>query len=374
MAEVRVIDLVKRFGSVPIIHGISLTVSDHEFMALVGPSGCGKSTTLRVIAGLEAASGGDIHVAGRRVNDVEPSERNVAMVFQGYALYPHMNVFDNMSFSLKVAGLSRSVREERVREAAAILQLEPYLNRRPADLSGGQRQRVAMGRAIVRRPGVFLFDEPLSNLDAKLRTEMRTEIKRIHAEVGATTIYVTHDQVEAMTLGDRIVILRDGAIEQIGTPYEIYETPSNAFVASFFGSPPMNLAEAEVEDGELVLDGGARLPLGQAHRALVTAGERLTVGLRADDIAPAGHGLDVSNGHRWQVNAVLAEPLGSESLVLFDHAGASQWFSKMLKPRPVQPGEPLELTLDVDKLHLFRGRSGERVQSANRSGPGADRR
>ena len=361
MAEVRVTDLVKRFGSVPVIHGISLTVSDHEFVALVGPSGCGKSTTLRMIAGLEAASGGDIHVAGRRVNDVEPSERDVAMVFQGYALYPHMNVFDNMSFSLKVAGVPRSVREERVREAAAILQLEPYLNRRPADLSGGQRQRVAMGRAIVRRPGVFLFDEPLSNLDAKLRTEMRTEIKRIHAEVGATTIYVTHDQVEAMTLGDRIVILRDGVIEQIGTPYEIYETPRNAFVASFFGSPPMNLAEAEVEDGELVLDGGARLPLGQAHRALVAAGERLTVGLRADDIAPAGHELDVSNGHRWRVNAVLSEPLGSESLLLFDRAGTGQWFSKMLKPRPVQPGEPLELTLDLDKLHLFRGRSGERV-------------
>src|SRR3954454_19785073 len=252
MAPVSLNRLTKRYGNTEVVHGIDLAVADREFIALVGPSGCGKSTTLRMIAGLEEISGGEVRIAGRLVNELPPRARNISMVFQSYALYPHMTVGENMGFSLKIANRPKEEIARRVAEAAAILDLEPLLERRPSQLSGGQRQRVAMGRAIVRDPDVFLFDEPLSNLDAKLRTQMRTEIKKLHAKVRSTVIYVTHDQVEAMTLSDRIVIMRDGNIEQVGTPDEVFRRPQTRFVAGFIGSPPMNLNEATVADGRLM--------------------------------------------------------------------------------------------------------------------------
>ncbi|RVA81527.1 ATP-binding cassette domain-containing protein, partial [Mesorhizobium sp. M7A.F.Ca.CA.001.08.2.1] len=239
MATVTLTKLTKRYGTIGIVHGIDLDIADREFIALVGPSGCGKSTTLRMIAGLEEISAGSIEIGGRIVNDLPPRSRNISMVFQSYALYPHMTVRENLGFSLKIAGAAKEDMDRRVAEASAILGLDTLLDRRPSQLSGGQRQRVAMGRAIVRDPDVFLFDEPLSNLDAKLRTQMRTEIKKLHAKVQSTVIYVTHDQVEAMTLADRIVIMRDGHIEQVGTPDEVFRRPATRFVAGFIGSPPM---------------------------------------------------------------------------------------------------------------------------------------
>ena len=257
MAQVILKDIVKKFGKSEVVHGISLEIPDKEFVVLVGPSGCGKSTILRMVAGLEKITAGTVSIGDRVVNDVAPKDRDVAMVFQNYALYPHMNVFNNMSFGLRLSKTPKSEILARVNEAAAILGLEELLQRKPHQLSGGQRQRVAMGRAIVRKPAVFLFDEPLSNLDAKLRTQMRTEIKRLHQKVQSTAIYVTHDQVEAMTLADRIVVMRNGNIEQVGQPMEIFQNPANTFVAGFIGSPPMNLVPARVVtiDGALYSGG-----------------------------------------------------------------------------------------------------------------------
>ena len=249
MASVEVRSVVKRFGSAQILHGIDVTIEDRSFVVLLGPSGCGKSTLLRMIAGLEQMSDGEIAIGGRVVNDVPPKSRDVAMVFQNYALYPHMKVFDNMAFSLKLAKVDRATIEEKVRRAAEILNLTDYLDRYPRQLSGGQRQRVAMGRAIVRNPQVFLFDEPLSNLDAQLRVQMRTEIKALHQRLGSTSVYVTHDQIEAMTMADKIVVMRDGRIEQAGAPLEIYDHPRNLFVAGFIGSPAMNLIPGRLRGG-----------------------------------------------------------------------------------------------------------------------------
>ncbi|WP_336054947.1 ABC transporter ATP-binding protein [Nitratireductor sp. CH_MIT9313-5] len=240
MATVKLSDVRKSFGKNEVIHGIDLDIADGEFIVIVGPSGCGKSTLLRMVAGLETVSAGEIHIDGRRVNDLEPMERDIAMVFQNYALYPHMNVYDNMAYGLRIAGKSKEEIRERVHQAAALLQIEDYLERKPRQLSGGQRQRVAMGRAIVRKPAVFLFDEPLSNLDAKLRVQMRLEIKQLQKELGVTSLYVTHDQVEAMTLADRVIIMNEGKAEQIGTPLELYANPASRFVGGFIGSPPMN--------------------------------------------------------------------------------------------------------------------------------------
>ncbi|TIN12845.1 MAG: sn-glycerol-3-phosphate ABC transporter ATP-binding protein UgpC, partial [Mesorhizobium sp.] len=286
MAIVSLKKLTKRYGNMEIVHGIDLDVADREFIALVGPSGCGKSTTLRMIAGLEDISGGTIEIGDRIVNDLPPRSRNISMVFQSYALYPHMTVRENLGFSLKIAGAPKEEMDRRVAEASAILGLDALLERRPSQLSGGQRQRVAMGRAIVRDPDVFLFDEPLSNLDAKLRTQMRTEIKKLHAKVKSTVIYVTHDQVEAMTLADRIVIMRDGNIEQVGTPDEVFQRPATRFVAGFIGSPPMNLQEATVADGKIVFSGGQSLPLPGRFKAKVNAGDKVVFGLRPDDLYP----------------------------------------------------------------------------------------
>ena len=361
MATVTLKKLQKRYGATPVVHGIDLEVADREFIALVGPSGCGKSTTLRMIAGLEDISGGEIRIGDRVVNDLPPRSRNLAMVFQSYALYPHMTVRENMGFSLKIAGRPQAEIDAAVAEAARTLALEPLLDRKPSQLSGGQRQRVAMGRAIVRKPEVFLFDEPLSNLDAKLRTQMRTEIKRLHAKVQSTVIYVTHDQVEAMTLSDRIVIMRDGHIEQVGTPEEVFQRPATRFVAGFIGSPPMNIFEAAVEDGKLAFADGATLPLPTRFRSAVTAGQKVAFGLRPDDLYPQGHGLhsgEASDVHTIDLPVAITEPLGNETLV-FTQFGGSEWVSRMLNPRPLKPGETVAMSFDLSQAHLFDAATGK---------------
>ncbi len=356
MAEVRLEKVVKRYGRLEIVHGIDLAVAHNEFVVLVGPSGCGKSTTLRMIAGLEEISDGTIRIGDRVVNELPPRARNISMVFQSYALYPHMTVRENLGFGLKIAGQSPEEIKTRVDEAAEILGLEQLMDRLPQHLSGGQRQRVAMGRAIVRHPDVFLFDEPLSNLDAKLRGQMRVEIKKLHQRVKTTVIYVTHDQVEAMTLADRIVIMRDGHVEQVGTPTEVFERPVNVFVAGFIGSPPMNLIDAEAAGGRARLADGLEIPLPADAR--VTEGQQIVVGFRPDSFAPKGHSLHGEH-HSMQLSRTvsIAEPLGTET-ILFASVGGKEVQGKMLNPRPVQPGETLEFTLDLDRLHVFDRASG----------------
>ncbi len=359
MARVQIDGLAKDYGAVRVLEGVDLDISDGEFVALVGPSGCGKSTTLRMIAGLEDISEGTISIGDRVINDLEPSDRGIAMVFQSYALYPHMSVAKNMGYALIVAGRPKDEVRDRVAEAARILDLEAYLDRRPADLSGGQRQRVAMGRAIVRRPQVFLFDEPLSNLDAKLRTQMRTEIKRIHNEVGATTVYVTHDQVEAMTLADRIVIMKDGQLEQVGTPEDVFDRPATSFVAAFIGAPPMNLAPGRVVEGGVTLEGGQCVPLDLSRHG-VGEGAEILFGLRPDDIVPMGHGMEAADAWDVDVAISLSEPLGSETLVFFPFAGGD-WIGRMLKPRALQRGEAVRMRFDLSRAHLFDAQSGRRL-------------
>jgi multiple sugar transport system ATP-binding protein len=364
MATVTLRKLEKRYGATPVVHGIDLEVADREFIALVGPSGCGKSTTLRMIAGLEDISGGEIRIGGRTVNDLPPRSRNISMVFQSYALYPHMTVRENMGFSLKIAGRPQAEIDKAVAEAASMLSLEQLLERRPSQLSGGQRQRVAMGRAIVRRPEVFLFDEPLSNLDAKLRSQVRTEIKKLHARMQTTMVYVTHDQVEAMTLSDRIVIMRDGHIEQVGTPEEVFRRPATRFVAGFIGSPPMNLQEALVYDGALAFSGGATLPIPPEFRNHVSAGQKVVFGLRPDDIFPAGHGLhsgDAAAVHTVDLPIAITEPLGNETLVFADFDGR-EWVSRMLNPKPLRPGEKIAMSLDLGRAHLFDAGTGRTLR------------
>jgi len=361
MATVSLQNLSKRYGELEVVHGINLDIADREFVALVGPSGCGKSTTLRMIAGLEEVSGGTILIGGREVNDLPPRERNISMVFQSYALYPHMSVRENMGFSLKIAKRPQAEIDERVNEAAQILSLGELMDRRPSQLSGGQRQRVAMGRAIVRHPEVFLFDEPLSNLDAKLRTQMRTEIKKLHAKVQSTVIYVTHDQVEAMTLADRIVIMRDGHIEQAGTPEEVFKRPATRFVAGFIGSPPMNLVEGVIGEGEVRFANGETLPLPERFRKSAAAGRKVVFGLRPDDLFPSGHGIhsgsDTSAFER-ELKVTITEPLGNETLVFFDFADR-EWVGRMLNPRRLSAGEMIKTTFDLSQAHLFDRESGK---------------
>jgi multiple sugar transport system ATP-binding protein len=364
MATVSLRNLVKRYGALEIVHGINLEVADREFIALVGPSGCGKSTTLRMIAGLEDISGGEIAIGGTVVNDLPPRARNLAMVFQSYALYPHMTVKENMGFSLKIAGRPQADIEARVAAAARTLDLEALLDRRPAQLSGGQRQRVAMGRAIVRNPEVFLFDEPLSNLDAKLRTQMRTEIKKLHAKVQSTVIYVTHDQVEAMTLSDRIVIMRDGYIEQVGTPEEVFKRPATRFVAGFIGSPPMNLVEATIDNGLVTFANGDTLPVPQQFRDKVSAGQKIVFGLRPDDIYPTGHGInsgEASEVHQATLAVSITEPLGNETLVFAEFTGRD-WVSRMLNPRALKMGDKIEMSFDLSQAHLFDAVTGKTLR------------
>ncbi|MEL7105084.1 MAG: sn-glycerol-3-phosphate ABC transporter ATP-binding protein UgpC [Pseudomonadota bacterium] len=312
MAGVNLSGIVKAYGALQVVHGIDLNVAEKEFVVLVGPSGCGKSTTLRMIAGLEEITAGDLMIDGRRMNRIAPKDRDVAMVFQNYALYPHLNVADNMAFGLRIRKMPKAEIKKTIDDVAEILGLTPYLDRRPADLSGGQRQRVAMGRAIVRHPKVFLFDEPLSNLDAKLRTQMRAEIKRLHNRLGVTSVYVTHDQVEAMTLADRIVVMNDGSIEQVGTPMELFNHPANTFVAGFLGSPPMNQMKgtltgtgAKIGDAEIKIDGSTA---GNAGRDVI-------VGIRPEHVM-LGEGQGTS---ALPINLDLVEPLGSEALLHARH-------------------------------------------------------
>ncbi len=314
MTEVRLEGIVKAYGAVQVVHGIDLEVQEQEFVVLVGPSGCGKSTTLRMIAGLEEITDGALTIDGRHMNRVAPKDRDVAMVFQNYALYPHLNVAENIAFGLRIRKEPKDKIASSVQEVGGILGLTPYLERRPADLSGGQRQRVAMGRAIVRRPKVFLFDEPLSNLDAKLRTQMRAEIKRLHKRLGATSIYVTHDQVEAMTLADRIVVMHDGRIEQIGSPMELFLNPVNTFVAGFLGSPPMNMVRARIvagDQGPVAEFGGQHIQLQQLPAMKNAVGQEVILGIRPEFVAVA----DQSDPRRVAIDVDLVETLGSEALI-----------------------------------------------------------
>ena len=357
MADVVLTNVSKSYGAAQVVRGLNLDIKHNEFVALIGPSGCGKSTTLRMIAGLEEISGGTVSIGGREVNDLKPSQRNIAMVFQNYALYPHMTVRENMSFGLKLIKTPKAEIAERVDEAAQILGLTDKLNRTPAKLSGGERQRVAMGRAMVRRPDVFLFDEPLSNLDAKLRTTMRKEIKRLHRQVATTIIYVTHDQVEAMTLADRIVIMSGGLVEQIGTPDEVFSRPANKFVAGFIGSPPMNFFDAVATKGGVALTDGQTLPINTKDFEAFAVGRKLTLGVRADDIVPVGHGPEPAQAWNFSAPIQLYEPLGSESLLIMEFAG-NETVAKMLSPIPVAVGDNISFQLNLQRIHLFDAVTG----------------
>ena len=348
MAEVRIRDLQKSYGAVAVVHGVSVDIPDGEFVVLVGPSGCGKSTLLRMIAGLEGISSGTISIGDRVVNNLPPAERDIAMVFQNYALYPHKTVAANMSFALKMARMSKEEIDARVNRAADILGLKPYLARYPRALSGGQRQRVAMGRAIVRDPQVFLFDEPLSNLDAKLRVQMRSEIRELHQRLKTTTVYVTHDQIEAMTMADRIVVMRDGRISQIGAPLELYDRPENVFVAGFIGSPSMNLLAGEVAaDGRFSGD-GVSFPL----EARLPAGQKITYGIRPEHLVLADHGQ--------AAQVVVVEPTGAEiHLVL--RAGGQEMTLVLRERRAFHPGQEVHLAPAPGAEHLFDGTTGVRL-------------
>jgi len=348
MAKLALRGVVKKFGEVEVIKSVDLDVDDGEFAAFVGPSGCGKSTILRMLAGLEQVSGGSIEIDGRNVTGMLPLERGVAMVFQSYALYPHMTVEDNIGFGLKIAGQSKAERRPKVLEAARILKLEDYLNRKPKQLSGGQRQRVAIGRAIVKQPKIFLFDEPLSNLDAELRVQMRLEIARLHQDLGATMIYVTHDQVEAMTLADKIVVLRDGRIEQVGAPIELYERPANTFVAGFIGSPKMNFFD--VQQG----DAGLYAPtLGEAALGRPSAAGAKTLGVRPEHIAVAEDGP-------FSGTVKVVEQLGSVSYLYVEAAGGAAITIEQRRLTPARPGDVVRFTLEGPHLHLFDA-AGQRL-------------
>jgi multiple sugar transport system ATP-binding protein len=353
MASVELQNIRKSYGALDVIHGISLSVDDGEFIALVGPSGCGKSTLLRMIAGLEEITSGDVLIGGDIVNALTPRERNIAMVFQSYALYPHMTVAQNMGFNLKLSGEPKAVIEQRVGEAARMLDLTALLERKPAQLSGGQRQRVAMGRAVVRNPSVFLFDEPLSNLDAKLRVQMRAEIKTLHQKVGTTSVYVTHDQIEAMTLADRIVVLNQGRIEQHGTPLELYRTPANLFVAGFIGSPAMNILDGVVEgiDGSPSVRLKDGTPLRIALERRVKTGQIVTIGLRPENLTPSAGGSPLSG------RTLLVEPTGAQTHVLFEIAG--QPVTAVIDgDLPVKHGTMLNVSVSPDQVYVFDRQSG----------------
>jgi multiple sugar transport system ATP-binding protein len=338
----------KAFGPVEVVHGVDVAIENGEFCVLVGPSGCGKSTLLRMIAGLEEISAGEIAIGNRVVNHVPPKERDIAMVFQNYALYPHMTVYDNMAFSLKLAGVGREETRRRVEEAGQILGLMDYLGRYPRQLSGGQRQRVAMGRAIVRKPQVFLFDEPLSNLDAKLRVAMRTEIKALHQRLKTTSVYVTHDQIEAMTMADRIVVMNHGRVEQTGSPLDLYDNPANLFVAGFIGSPAMNFIPGRVDRGAVTAAGGISLPLPPAAR--VEANREVVVGVRPEHLAVSDAGVPAE--------VVVVEPTGADTQIFCTLAGVE--VTAVVRERhDFRPGETIRLA--PQKTFLFDPASGERL-------------
>ncbi|MCA3436088.1 MAG: sn-glycerol-3-phosphate ABC transporter ATP-binding protein UgpC [Rhodobacter sp.] len=354
MAEVRLVNLVKAFGRQIAIKGINLVIEDKSFVALVGPSGCGKSTTLRMIAGLETVSWGDIRIGGEVVNDLPSRSRGVAMVFQSYALYPHMSVRANLSFGLRISGEPRAEIDRRVADAVEVLELGPYLDRRPSQLSGGQRQRVAMGRAMVREPRVFLFDEPLSNLDAKLRHQMRAEIKKLHRRIQNTVVYVTHDQVEAMTMADKIVIMRDGRIEQVGSPAEVFRSPANIFVAGFIGAPQMNFFRGRVGPGGAIFVDRIGEPVLAEPGAFVlpAEGEEVILGLRPEHIVPENHGMVPRRSVCFKATVTMSEALGNETLLTAAFGGV-EFVARMADPREVEDGETIEFRIDSDRIHLF---------------------
>jgi multiple sugar transport system ATP-binding protein len=353
MASVSLRDVRKAFGSTPVVHGVYVDIADGEFCVLVGPSGCGKSTLLRMIAGLEEITGGEVAIGGRVVNRVPPKERDIAMVFQNYALYPHMTVFDNMAFSLRLAGRSKDDMMKRVEAAAKILGLGEYLQRYPRQLSGGQRQRVAMGRAIVRDPQVFLFDEPLSNLDAKLRVQMRTEIKELHQRLKTTSIYVTHDQIEAMTMADKIVVMNAGRVEQIGPPLKLYDDPANLFVAGFIGSPAMNFIHGTIERSS----GGAGVRLADGsvlpapHAAIAGETREVIVGMRPEHLSIDARGVPAE--------VVVVEPTGMDTQIYCKLAG-TEVAAVVRERHTFRPGEPIRLAPSV--TYLFDPGSGERIR------------
>ena len=354
MAEVTIRDLKKSYDDLQVLHGLDIDIHDGEFVVLVGPSGCGKSTLLRMIAGLESISGGSIHINERLVNNLPPAERDIAMVFQNYALYPHKTVRGNISFSLRMKGLSKNDIEDRVQKAAEILGLLPYLDRYPRALSGGQRQRVAMGRAIVRDPQVFLFDEPLSNLDAKLRVQMRTEIRELHQRLKTTTIYVTHDQIEAMTMADKIVVLQNGVIEQIGSPLDLYDNPANQFVAGFIGSPAMNFftGDVEVHGNKLVarLNSGT-LPLNETKH--ISAGQKIKIGIRPENLIITDSGISAT--------ASVIEPTGPETHVVLRDIEGSEITLVSRERRNFEVGEKLHLTVKPNNMHIFDSENGNSI-------------
>jgi multiple sugar transport system ATP-binding protein len=364
MTTISLKNLVKKFGDNEVVHSINLDIKDAEFIVLVGPSGCGKSTTLRMIAGLEEITSGEIVIGDRVVNNILPKDRNIAMVFQNYALYPHMNVFRNMSFALTLQKVPKAEIEERVNKAAKILNIEDLLKRKPSQLSGGQGQRVAMGRAIVRDPDIFLFDEPLSNLDAKLRTQMRVEIKELHQRVKNTIVYVTHDQVEAMTLGDRIVVLKDGYIEQVGDPIELFENPVNMFVAGFIGNPPMNLVDGKItksgDNFSINFPGGFQLPVPDKPDAKISEEQEIVMGLRPEDIFLAGGNNNLTDDWKFDAEIIVTEPLGSETYMHLDVSGL-KITGKCEGRRAVRPKDTIKLAFNLNHLHIFDAESTESI-------------
>ncbi len=358
MAEVKLRGVHKSYGDTEVIHGVDCDIDDGELIVVVGPSGCGKSTLLRMVAGLETITAGEISISGKVVNDLEPAERDIAMVFQNYALYPHMSVYNNMAYGLKIRGMSKAEIDQRVNKAADILEIGDYLSRKPRQLSGGQRQRVAMGRAIVREPAVFLFDEPLSNLDAKLRVQMRLEIKKLQQRLNITSVYVTHDQVEAMTLGDRLMVLNDGIVEQLGSPLELYDTPASVFVAGFIGSPAMNFLEGRIrEDGaEIELIGGGLLPMTNSGTA-GHGGLDVTVGVRpehfelvSDDSADVRLGIDV------------VEELGADTIIHGKFGDDVADLTVRLQGyRDAKAGTEIAVRVGPEHLHVFDKATGKRL-------------
>jgi len=347
MASLVLRNLVKSYGNVEVLHGIDLEVDDGEFIVLVGPSGCGKSTTLRLVAGLEEATSGDVEIGGRVVNSLEPKDRNIAMVFQNYAIYPHMTVRKNIGFGLRTSRLPAARKKERLEEVAALLEMTDLLDRKPSQLSGGQRQRVAIGRAMVRDPSIFLFDEPLSNLDAQLRTQMRLEIKKLHQSVGRTIVFVTHDQIEAMTLADRIVIMKDGHIQQIGTPADVYYRPANMFVARFIGAPSMNLIPGRIDKGVITIDSGTS----NSHPITIAGFEdqgarSIMLGVRPDDLQPT------DGDAMLEGRVTVLEPLGPETLI-YVKTQSGEIIARASGKNPPGVGEIVKLGTSSDMLHVF---------------------
>jgi multiple sugar transport system ATP-binding protein len=366
MARVMLSKIWKKFGDVEVVKGFDLEVQDKEFCIMVGPSGCGKTTTLRMIAGLEDVTSGDIYIGDRRVNDLPPKDRDIAMVFQNYALYPHMSVYENMAFGLKLRGYSKKEIDIRVREAADILSIGPLLERRPKQLSGGQRQRVAVGRAIVRKPKVFLFDEPLSNLDAKLRVQMRAELKKIHDKLQATIVYVTHDQTEAMTMGDKICVMKDGIIQQVDGPLSLYDKPTNKFVGGFIGSPPMNFVDVDViERGDSIYlnEGMFEIKIPEKFKSLLgpRKGEKMVLGIRPEDIYDKlFYTLGPKEGNIFSATVEVVEPLGSE-IYLHLNTGKNTLVAKVDPHNQAKPNQIIELVVNLSKIHVFEQKNGECV-------------